>query len=280
MLEATDIRARLAGREVLQGITLAAAPGSLTAIIGPNGSGKTTLIRCLTGDLACTGQVRLNGLPVTRGAGGAGRRGGAAAAARRLAGLRAVLAQETHVAFPFTVEEIVRMGQMAGSCVAPDSSAPDLPAPDLPSRALAEVGLAGYGGRDYQALSGGERQRVQLARVLVQVWQPTGPDGARWLFLDEPVSSLDIGHQLQVMRIARSFADRGGGVVAVMHDLNLSAMFADRLALIHHGRLLAAGPPAAVLSEANLARAYGCPIRINRAPESGPWLLPQAVDAG
>lgn len=266
MLEATEIRARLAGREVLHGISLAVPPGSLTAIIGPNGSGKTTLVRCLTGELRCQGGVRLNGLPV------------AGTPNRVMAGLRAVLAQETHVAFPFTVEEVVQMGRMAAPGAA-DLSAADLSGPDLAARALAEVGLAGYGPRGYQALSGGERQRVQLARVLVQVWQPVGPQGARWLFLDEPVSSLDIGHQLQVMRIARGFAVRGGGVVAVMHDLNLSAMFADRLVLLHQGRLLAEGPPAAVLSEANLARAYGCAIRVNTAPPAGPWLLPQAIGA-
>lgn len=266
MLEATEIRARLAGREVLHGISLAVPPGSLTAIIGPNGSGKTTLIRCLTGELRCQGGVRLNGLPVP------------GTSNRVMAGLRAVLAQETHVAFPFTVAEVVQMGRMA-TAGAPDLSAPNLSASDLCARALAEVGLAGYGPRDYQALSGGERQRVQLARVLVQVWQPVGLQGARWLFLDEPVSSLDIGHQLQVMRIARGFADRGGGVVAVMHDLNLSAMFSDRLLLLHQGRLLAEGPPAGVLSEANLARAYGCAIRVNTAPSAGPWLLPQAISA-
>lgn len=257
MLLAEDIRVRLGGREVLHGITLTVPPGSVTAIIGPNGSGKTTLIRALTGEVAFAGQAVLNGRCVAR------------SPARDMALQRAVLAQETQVAFPFTVEEIVHMGQMAGGAM--DA--------DLPGRALARVGLSGYGARDYQSLSGGERQRVQLARVLAQVWHPISPDGARWLFLDEPVSSLDIGHQLQVMRLARDFADAGGGVVAVMHDLNLSAMFADRLALLHQGALLAFGAPAAVLSEANLARAYGCAIRVNRAPVDGPWLLPQAVGA-
>lgn len=256
MLEASDIRATLSGREVLRGVSFAAAPGTLTAIIGPNGSGKTTLLRCLTGELRCAGSVRLNGQAL------------AGLGPRRLAALRAVLAQETQVAFPFTVEEVVEMGLMA------TAGAP----PGLAARALAEVGLPGHGPRDFQTLSGGERQRVQLARVLVQVWQPTGPEGARWLFLDEPVSSLDIGHQLQVMRLARSFADRGGGVVAVMHDLNLSAMFADRLTLLHQGQSLAAGPPGEVLREDHLARAYGCRLRVNTAPPGGLWLLPQAAE--
>ena len=98
--------------------------------------------------------------------------------------------------------------------------------------ALARVDLAGFEGRMYQELSGGEQQRVQLARVLCQVWTPVAEGRARYLFLDEPVSSLDIGHQLSVMRLARDFAARGGGVVAVMHDLNLTSMFADQVVMM------------------------------------------------
>ena len=142
---------------------------------------------------------------------------------------------------------------------------------------MAEVGLAGYGPRDIQTLSGGEQARVHLARVLVQVWEPVTDDGPRWLFLDEPVAALDIGHQLTVMRITRSYADSGGGVVAVMHDLNLSAMFADRIALMLDGSILSQGRPAEVLTDTNLAQAYGCPVRVNAVPEQGPWLVPQAT---
>ena len=134
-----------------------------------------------------------------------------------------------------------------------------------------------HAARNYQDLSGGERQRVQLARALVQVWHPVGAGGARWLFLDEPVASLDLGHQLQVMRLARRFADAGGGVVAVMHDLNLSAMFCRSLALLADGALVAVGVPEAVLTDDLLSKAYGCQIRTNALPSHGTWLLPQAI---
>ena len=140
-----------------------------------------------------------------------------------------------------------------------------------------ETSIEKIAGRLVQELSGGEQARVHLARVLAQIWEPVTGQGPRWLFLDEPVAALDIGHQLTVMRLARSFADAGGGVVAVMHDLNLSAMFANRMALIVGGRLAASGHPSEVLTDDHLSCAYGCPLRVNRAPSTGPWLVPQAV---
>ena len=256
MLEVSGLSASLSGRTILERIDLRATPGTVTAIVGPNGSGKTTLLRALTGDLPYDGVARLNGLDV-RGT-----------PARRMAAIRAVLAQATQLAFPFSVDEVVRLGLSAGVQTA---------GPDLPARALERVGLAGYGGRDVQSLSGGEQARVHLARVLVQVWEPVTDQGPRWLFLDEPVAALDIGHQLTVMELARAYADAGGGVVAVMHDLNLSAMFAEHIALLQDGRMLAQGTPAQVLTDANLSRAYGCAVRVNAVPARGPWLVPQAM---
>lgn len=256
MLLVEDVCVALNRRTVLHGVSLSARPGTLTAIVGPNGSGKTTLLRAITGEVAFQGKVTLNDLDVAR------------ARSWQLAAIRAVMAQETQLAFPFSVLEVIRLGLTSGE---------NAEARDLPQRALAEVGLLHHAARSYQDLSGGERQRVQLARALVQVWNPLGSGGARWLFLDEPVASLDLGHQLQVMRLARHFADAGGGVVAVMHDLNLSAMFADKLALLADGALVAAGTPQTVLTDALLSAAYGCQIRTNALPSHGTWLLPQAV---
>ena len=256
MLEVKELSASLSGRAILHAISLTAAPGTVTAIVGPNGSGKTTLLRALIGDLPYRGRALLNGIDVC------------AADPRRMAAIRAVLAQATQLAFPFTVDEVVRLGL---------TSRVQLAGPDLPARALELVGLAGYGSRDVQTLSGGEQARVHLARALVQVWEPVTDQGPRWLFLDEPVAALDIGHQLTVMELARAYADAGGGVVAVMHDLNLSAMFADQIGLLQDGRMLARGTPAQVLTDTNLSRAYGCAVRVNAAPAQGPWMVPQAM---
>ena len=143
--------------------------------------------------------------------------------------------------------------------------------------ALARVGLPGFAGRRIQTLSGGERQRVQLARVLSQIWEPVGADGPRWLIMDEPVASLDIRHQIALMELARDYAHAGGGVIAVMHDLNLSAMFADRMVLMKEGRVAASGEPDDVLAPETLADVFACPLRPNVVPHQGTYVLPQSA---
>ena len=256
-MQARDITVRLGRREILRGIDFEARAGELTAIVGPNGSGKTTFLRALTGELPVSGRVTLNGLDT------------AGLKPWELAAMRAVLPQSTQVAFPFTVIEIVRLGLRAGAAAEDDG---------LPVKALSHVGLAGFANRFYGELSGGEQQRVQLARVLTQVWEPVEDGAPRWLLLDEPVSSLDIGHQLQVMELARGYARAGGGVIAIMHDLNLTAMFADRIALFQDGRISAFGTPSEVLCDEVLSGAYGCNLRVSAAPGDGaPFLLPQAA---
>lgn len=259
MLQALDLHVSLNGQPILRGVDFTARAGELTGIVGPNGSGKTTLLKALTGELPYAGQVLMDGADLS------GQR------PEDLARRRAVLPQSMPLAFPFTVLEIVRLGLTGRAALSPEAA-------DLPRRALARVGLQGYEGRLFQQLSGGEQQRAHLARVLVQVWQPVLDGQPRWLFLDEPVAALDIGHQLQVMQLAQDFARAGGGVVAVMHDLNLTAMGADAVCLLHRGQVLAAGTPAEVFTDETLSAAYGCTVRVSTPPPSGGvYILPQAA---
>ncbi|MFX0547176.1 heme ABC transporter ATP-binding protein [Roseovarius sp. S1116L3] len=258
-LTAKNIRVSYGKREVLAGVSLGAEAGEVTAIVGPNGSGKSTLLGAITASLPYEGSVELNGQNI------------AALRPWQLAAQRAVLPQASQLAFPFTVIEVVRLGLQSGT--AGDR-------PDVPLRALSRVGLAHYAERSFQELSGGEAQRVMLARVLAQVWAPTENGTPRWLLLDEPVSSLDIAHQLQVMQIARDFAEGGGGVIAVMHDLNLTALYADKVAVLAGGECLAVGSPRDVLTDAILSEAYGCALRVSAPPPSGvPYILPHAASA-
>lgn len=258
-MQAFDIEVNLGKSRVLNGVNFTAKPGEVTAIVGPNGSGKTTLLRALTGEIPYSGRVLLNNINVAR------------LKPWQLAAIRGVQPQSTTIAFPFTVLEIVRLGLTAGLSASEK---------ELPLRALEKVGLTGFGTRMYQDLSGGEQQRVQLARVLTQIWRPVVDGTPRWLILDEPVASLDIGHQFTVMDLTRDFSARGGGVVAVMHDLNLTAMFADKVVLMDAGHIAAQGSPQAVLTDANLAQTYGCPLPVSTTPHDGtPFLLPQARHA-
>jgi len=243
MLIAEKITANYGRRTVLHDISFSAPAGAFTAIIGPNGSGKTTCLRALTGELAHAGHVTLNGQDTRM------------MKPWQLAAIRAVMPQASALAFPFTVIEVVRMGLQSGAAAQDDTIA---------LAALNRVGLAGYANRFFQEISGGEAQRVHLARVLAQVWHPVVEGSPRWLFLDEPVSSLDIGHQLDVMRVARAYADAGGGVVAIIHDLNLAAMFADQVVLFSNGRILANGAPQDVITAKCLEQVYTIDTTVRR----------------
>jgi iron complex transport system ATP-binding protein len=257
MIEARDVEVTLGRRPILRGVSFAARPGQVTAIVGPNGSGKTTLLRTLTGELAPRGRVALDGEAIRD------------QAPARLALRRAVLPQSARLAFPFTLREVVAMGLAAGAAA---------DRPEVLDAALEAVDLGARGGARFFTLSGGEQARGHLARALAQVWEPRQDGRACWLMLDEPVASLDIGHQLLVMRRVADYAQRGGGVLAVMHDLNLTAMFADLVLLLDEGRIVAAGPPAEVLTDPLLSRAYRTPLRVNRTPPDGlVFVLPQAA---
>ncbi len=261
MIEANDAAAFIGKKRIVTGVDFAARPGEMVAIVGPNGSGKTTLLRAMTGELAYTGRIAINGEEVS------------ALKPWRLAAMRAVLPQATALSFPFTVREVVALGVNSGR-----SGALAGEEARLPERALARVDLEGFAGRFYQELSGGEQQRVQLARVLCQVWAPVLEGVPRYLFLDEPVSSLDIKHQLIIMRIARDFASRGGGVIAILHDLNLAAMFADAIFIMHRGRLAASGSPTEVLRDDVIARVFECGLKVGALPRNEmPFVLPQSA---
>jgi iron complex transport system ATP-binding protein len=261
MISARGLSVSIGGKRILHDVSIEAMPAAVTAIIGPNGSGKTTLLKALSGELAHTGMASINGRPLV------------GLKPWQMAAMRAVLPQATTLSFPFTVREVVGLGLT--------NARPGIlhgEEHNLPERALSRVGMAGYGGRLYQELSGGEQQRVQLARVLCQVWAPVFEGEPRYLLLDEPVSNLDIKHQLAIMRIAREFAARGGGVVAVLHDLNLTAMFADHVVAMHRGRVSAAGPAADLLTDDLLETVFECALKVGLPPAGGtPFVLPQSV---
>lgn len=263
MIAIDSLEVTVGGRKILHDVSLEAPAGKLTAIIGPNGSGKSTLLKALCRDYAYTGTITLDGRDIAR------------MSAVEIASQRAVLPQSSNLPFPFTVREVVAMGLTAGR---PGVHPRALQ--HLPEEALARVDLSGFGGRFYGELSGGEQQRVQLARVLCQVWEPVVDGVPRYLFLDEPVSSLDIKHQLMIMDVAKRFVRQGGGVIAVLHDLNLTALYADAVTALREGRVMASGRPEAVLTDAVLEAVFDVPLRVGVAPRTGSFVLPQSVGQG
>jgi iron complex transport system ATP-binding protein len=254
MYAASNIRVRAGAKLILDGASVSIAPGKVIAIVGPNGAGKSTLLKVLAGENGkAEGEVTLDGIAL--------RQWDAAALAKK----RAVLPQSVVVAFPFLAQEIVALGL--------PQYFPRKRSDELVVRALEKVDMLRASGQPYDTLSGGERQRVQLARVLVQLWA----HGVRgYLLLDEPTSSLDLPHQLATLRIAREHAASGGGVLAVLHDINLAVMVADEVVAMRDGRVIASGPPAEIVTDALIRALYDVTARIRGVPE-GPFLLPQTI---
>src|SRR5690242_21045936 len=241
MLTASNIEFRVGNKPLVSGVSVSFAPGKLHLLIGPNGAGKSTLVKVLARLLRPqTGTVEYDGVDVS------------STTEAELARRRAVLSQAVEVAFPLTVREVVMMGRYPhfGGRPGPTDE-------KIVDEVMQHFDVTEFSERDYQTLSGGERQRVNFARVLTQLWQQ-GSSRCRYLFLDEPLTFLDIRHQTDFMTKVRAFAGAGGVVtLRVVHDLNLAARFADQIVLLDHGRLVASGTPADVLTADLIQSTFG-----------------------
>jgi len=232
------------GRPLLSDVSLSVEPGCFHAILGPNGAGKSTLLRLLARELQpAQGRITLDGRALAEWE------------PASLARQRAVLPQSESLRFGFKVAQVVALGRLPCLRHAAAREA------EIIEEALRLTDALHLKDRIYPTLSGGERQRVQLARVLVQIWD--APEaGARYLLLDEPTSSLDLRHQHDALRVAKDFAARGAGVAAVLHDPNLALQYADEVSLLCGGALIAQGAPAEVLSADNLRHVYGVEVQM------------------
>ena len=247
------------GGFALRELSLAVGASSLLGVIGPNGSGKSTLLRLLAGLLLPdAGRVLLDGVDL--------RRSGRSAVARRLA----LVPQETHPSFDYTVLELVLMGRY------PHLGAFEIEGPGdiaIARDALEATGTLAFEGRLFSTLSGGEKQRVILASALAQLGVADGasPKGGHLLLLlDEPTASLDLRYQLEIARIIRRLhADREVGIVLSTHDLGLAASVCEELVLLREGRLLASGPVDVVLTRENVRRLYDVDADVTFSSRAG-----------
>lgn len=256
LLQAIGIEVRARTKALLRDVSLDVAPGEFVAIIGPNGAGKSTLLNALAGDrVLAAGEIMLDGRPLSQWD------------KMELARRRAVLPQHSSVAFDFTGLQIATLGLLAfrGSLSERQMQA-------LAERALAETEALAFADRPYTVLSGGERQRIQLARVLAQC--DADPSAMPFLLLDEPITGLDLSHQHAALASARRRADRGLGVLAVLHDLNMAARYADRVGIVENGRVTNLGPTRDTLDPERLSAVFATPIVRIEAPSGTAFISP------
>ena len=234
MIQLQDLRIDLGGKTVLQPLSLDLPRGQVTAVIGPNGAGKSSLMRAIAGILPATsGAVTLDGVPLPQ------------LSPRDRAQRIGYLPQNAGPVWAITVREMVALGRLPHQSSMAGPSATDVRAID---QALADADLLMLADRRVDTLSGGELARAAFARVLASQ--------SDWILADEPLANLDPAHQRDVLRLLRSAADMGKGVVVVLHELTAAAALADNIALLKHGALVKAGAKANVLTPPLLSAAF------------------------
>jgi iron complex transport system ATP-binding protein len=248
LIEAKNISVEIHSKKLLDDVSLEMRFGEILAVLGPNGAGKSTLRKVLCGDLIPTsGEVLMNGKPLSEWT------------LPERAKVRAVLPQDSSLNFPFSVLEVVLMGR------APHvKGAENKQDYEIARHALRAVEEADLEERIYPTLSGGERQRVQLARVLAQIWEKSNEP--RYLLLDEPTANLDLTHQHQTLKLAREFARENVGVLLILHDLNLTAQYADKVILLKAGKIIASGTPTEVFTEEIIEEVFSVKVGIIKHP--------------
>jgi iron complex transport system ATP-binding protein len=251
-VELRGVSVDLDRRPVLRNLDLTVPGGARLGLIGPNGSGKTTLLRAVAGLVPHRGQVQIGDAPP------------GSLSRRELARRIALVPQTPAVPAGITVSDYVLLGRTPYIPYLGTETRRDLA---IVADVLDHLDLGAFAGRALDSLSGGERQRAVLARALAQQ--------APVLLLDEPTTGLDVGHQQQVMELVDTLRrDLELTVVSAMHDLTLAGQFADQLVLLDRGRVAAAGPPRAVLTEEVIARHYHASVRVLEDPGGGTVVVP------
>lgn len=249
MLRIEDLTCIAGGRPVIRGIMAEFAPGMLHVIVGPNGSGKSTFLKAFSGEWPLAGgNIFYDGEPLRQ------------LTRTVLSTRRAVMSQLPELHFPLRVDDIVMMGRYPHFSFRP--SRHDVA---ICRAAMERLSILPLAARDYLTLSGGERQRVQFARALTQIWD--APDkGSRYLFLDEPVSSLDIRYQHQLMDAVRALVKENIVIIAILHDLNLAVQYADRILFLKEGCVAAEGPAAEIVRPELIREVFGVESHVLENP--------------
>ena len=244
-LSAENVCFSVANKTLLDEVTLSLRPGEVVGLIGPNGAGKSTLLKVMSGELKPErGHVRLFQDDIRH------------LSPSVLASARSVMAQANQVVFDFSVKEIVEMGWLKERSLDKSKAFADV---------MRTCEIEELTERRFNTLSGGEQQRVQFARNLLQLWQSDDEElSPKFLLLDEPTASMDMRHELDLLKHVRRAADKNIGVLIVLHDLNLAARFTDRLVLMRSGQIVDVGEPESVLNAEQLSDVYQTHIQVEQ----------------
>ena len=247
MIRAKGITFKIAGgQKIIDNISFNVLPGKLTSIIGKNGAGKSTALKALCGDISLNdGQILFEDIVLSNVKIGT------------LASKRAVVYQKSNLEFSFSVLEVVALGRSPFSGIF-NSKQDDV----IVKQCLEKVDAYHLADHDYTTLSGGEQQRVQFARALAQIWDTVQENKPSYLLLDEPLASLDVAHQHELMLILKQLCLKNVGVLIVIHDLNLAAQYSDTVLIMKDGKIGYSGSPDKVFTESIISESFDYPVNI------------------
>lgn len=250
MIHAKNVSVKIDNKTLVNGVSMKLEPGKFSVILGKNGAGKSTFLKALTGDLTPSdGVVLVNGKRLD------------SVSPLNLAQKRAVMMQNLHLSFSFSSLEVVLMGR------APHSNGFETTRDQkIALECLQQAGVKHLSERAFPTLSGGEKQRVQFARMLAQLWDCVEQRLPCCLLLDEPLSSLDLAHQHNMMHLVKKLSRNGVAVMMILHDLNLAAQYADEVHVMKEGRTFALGSPHEVFKPEIIEMAFDCPVHIMQHP--------------
>jgi len=256
MLRTVDISFNVGKKQILKNVSASFLPGEFNMILGPNGSGKSSFLKIFSGEInRFQGTVLYENKKIKE------------LRKEELAKKRAVMSQQADLGFPLLVEEVVMMGRYPHFTFNPNKK--DV---TICNEVIERMNLVEFKERNYLTLSGGEKQRVQFARVLAQVWEKPA-DGYRYLFLDEPLNSLDISYQHEFLQSAVELMKDHTVLIAVMHDINLAAHYADNLFFLKEGEMIVHGSPKDILTENILEKVFNVKTKVIENPVTGKPLV-------
>ena len=256
MLKTENISFSVGKKQILKNVSASFLPGEFNMILGPNGSGKSSFLKIFSGEInRFQGTVLYDNKKIKE------------LRKEELAKKRAVMSQQADLGFPLLVEEVVMMGRYPHFTFNPNKK--DV---TICNEVIERMNLVEFKERNYLTLSGGEKQRVQFARVLAQVWEKPA-DGYRYLFLDEPLNSLDISYQHEFLQAAVELIKGKTVLIAVMHDINLAAHYADNLFFLKEGELIVHGKPKDILSSDMIEKVFNIKTTVIENPVTGKPLI-------